>query len=254
MNALSSQALARAAPDLAELRARRAEEAQAVLARATPRRDLLDRLGPEAAARVLRLPPTALAQALEEPRRRRRLCERLAIRLGADQTTLAACLDTLPTDHIVLQAAGYLAALTLALADAPRILPRTAYTRLAERFGPQPLDFALACRGPLRGAPDAGDGAAEPMALLVAGPALLVAALEAVGDPAASLLAALVEVPPAPEGGPRTPRDGFAEARAQLVRHALAEAAARAEASVGPEIAAEPDDESEPAMTAEAAE
>lgn len=230
MNALTSHALARAAPDLAELRARRAEEAQAVLARTAPRRDLLDRLGSEAAARVLRLPPIALAQALEEPRRRRRLCERLAVRLGADETTLAACLDALPTDPVVLQAAGYLAALTLALADAPRILPRHAYARLAERFGPGPVDFALACRGPLRGAPDAGDGAAEPMALLVAGPALLVGALEAAGDPAASLLAALVEAPAAPDER-RTPRDGFAEARAELVRRALAEAAARAEAS-----------------------
>lgn len=213
--------------DESALRARRRDAAERVIAGARPRRDLLDSLGTQAACRVLGLPESALALLQGERHRRRRLCALLAARLGGSAKAIAARAEALPAEPEILAGAAYLYAVTLAVADAPRVLPRARYAALAEAYGDAALAFALEARGRLGGAPDAGDGRLAVEALAARAPAGLVAALAGDGDLAAGIVAARLGLrveTPAP--------DAHAPARAALARAAIVRAATVAAAMV----------------------
>ncbi|WP_372421512.1 hypothetical protein [Salinarimonas chemoclinalis] len=212
--------------------ARRREEVRALVR--TPHAcgaALVARLGVEAAARALGASPSLVARLAEEPpARRRRLAVLLCERLGIDLAGADVLLAQLPARPVAVAEAAFRFAVTLEVAGAPRVLGRDAYDRLNARFGADAVAFAIARRGCLRAAPDAGRGDADAQTLVARAPNLLVATLAAGGHPLAGPVAAIL-ARPRPPGGAFAPGASCDSRRLAVALDALAAARAHDQAA-----------------------
>ncbi|MGP9822704.1 hypothetical protein ACTZWW_21980, partial [Salinarimonas sp. NSM] len=140
--------------------------------------------------------PSLVARlAQERPARRRRLAALLCERLGLAPERADGVLAQLPARPVALAEAAFRFAVTLEIAGAPRVLGRAAYERMNARFGADAVAFALARRGLVRAAPDAGRGEAEAEAVVARAPDLLVDTLAASDHPLAGPVAAILARP-----------------------------------------------------------